>query len=251
MSEKQEEPHVDDSDELKELVQSLNRIERERTRKTALITALLIVIGAIGLGSAYIYRQALFVPELHIEAGEKEILAETNDPQCRGFVAEVTQIGLDLKALDPKLVKGLLSEDPEVVRSLQVEVKGLSTRLTGAQAHLQDANLRYEQSAQELEDWFAHIQGELRIMDSVAENRLAALEPAAPDPVAGTLVEFEDSKPKKPKGQRPPQERLERALLTADDAFEGFRVWHSASLHPCGKASADETPWSPEQVVIP
>lgn len=45
---------------------------------------------------------------------------------------------------------------------------------------------------------------------------------------------------------RPPEERIQGAVVRLHESFEKFEVWHNAPDHPCGDNDADEEPWRPK-----
>ncbi len=245
MSDDKQQP---EGEEFDQLIANLEQVERARKQKVLLITVVLFIVGGLAIAGAYTYREALFVPDLRIAEGEAEVLAETNDPQCRAFIANVTDIGKRFAANQTTLEEQLLSEDVEKVKAGKESIAKFRAELEKTQEDSKAANLRFDESPEELRQWYKHILNEMRILDDVANNAIERLAPK-PEPEEGAeekpegLVEL-TPKPKTKK--RPPKERVDGAMLATDDAFQNFRVWHTSSLHPCGKADEGETPWEPE-----
>ena len=213
----------------------------------------LLAIGAALVGSSVLLAVMWTIsggqgPQLDGIAaeGEAEAAAATNDPQCRAFIAAVTDIGQDFRRAEPDLETQLLSDEAAQVRKGKLTLKELRGKLEAQKTASKDAAMRYDDSRTEIETWFAHIDNELRLLDVLADERLAKLEPKD-----GTFeVKFdEDGKPvaDAKADPRPPKKRLDAAVVVIYDDFANFRVWHSdrGSKHPCGAADEGETPWTP------
>lgn len=220
-----EESQPDRDPDFDRIVEELARQEKARRRKTLITAIVLVVFGAASLFAAIFWRDAIHGPAIDVEAGEAEVLEETNDPQCRAFIADVTAEGVSFKNLLPALQNKLIADDPVETQRLMDDVEALRKRLADAYATSADANLRYPESRQELDDWFKHIDKELALMIRIGQDKLT--------PGQGTPF------------PRPAKELLDMSVLAGDDAFENFRMWHTASLHPCGEAAADEKGWTP------
>lgn len=243
----------DESEPVDEIVTRLEAREKKSRRKTVIVTALVLIPAILAVIFAWMYRDQVLAPQLDIEGGEKEVLAETDDPQCRSMIASVTQVGEDFRARHAAIEKRILGDDPEALATIMSDVGELRDRLERAEVESGDANLRFDTSREELDRWFAHVDNELRLLSELADERLAEVEPAeesAEEGEEGTEgAEDEDTEAEAPKpaSTKTPEERRDGALLAVDDAFESFRVWHTGSLHPCGAADEDEEGWTPER----
>ncbi len=220
-----EESQPDRDPDFDRIVEELARQESARRRKTLITALILVALGVASLGAAIFWRDALHGPAIDVEAGEAEVLLETNDPQCREFIADVTAEGVSYKNIMPALQNKMIADEPVETQRLIDEIEALRKRLADAYATSADANLRYPESRQELNDWFKHIDKELLLMVRLGQNKLT--------PDAGETF------------TRPTKELLDLSVLAGDDAFENFRMWHTAALHPCGEAAADEKGWTP------
>jgi hypothetical protein len=227
-----------------EVIGGLRAAERQRRTRALLAGAVVALLSVGAFVISFAFKDELFQPEIDIEEGEEEVIADTNDPQCRGFIANVTAVGGDYVDLEPKL-DGLLGEDPEQIESLIAQLQVMRERLDAAEQKSADANLRFDNSRTEVDDWFAYIDNELSLLQKVGHERIAELKPAAEEtaPDAGTVVE--EGETEKSKSDKTLRERLDGATLAANEAFQKFRVWHTGGLHPCGPADEGETPWQP------
>lgn len=210
---------------------------------------MLFVIAAFA--ASVLFSDAIFQPEIDIESGERDVLADTNDPQCREFIDRVTAIGNKYQALEPELQAGILGSDRAEIERLIAALESLRSRIADTKPLAAEAELRFENSRSEVNEWFRYILNELHLLQRVGRERLAALPPVE-TPDAGTVVDHvgeqendEAEEKEEPKSTKSPEERRDGALLAASEAFEQFRVWHTGGLHPCGKASEGETPWTP------
>lgn len=246
----------DESEPVDEIVTRLEAREKESRRKTVIVTALVLIPAILAVIFAWMYRDRVLAPQLDIEGGEKEVLAETDDPQCRSMIASVTQVGEDFRARHAAIEKRILGDDPEALNTITSDIVELRDRLERAEGESGDANLRFETSREELDRWFAHVDNELRLLSELADERIAELEQAeesdeegdeGPEGEEGAEDKESEAGAPKPASTKTPEERRDGALLAVDDAFESFRVWHTGSLHPCGAADEDEEGWTPER----
>jgi hypothetical protein len=222
------------------LVRSLEAAERARRSRAMLVGGLVVLIGVGGLGLSFTYRDEVFRPKLDVAEGEVDVIEDTNDPQCRAFIAEITAVGKDYVEIEPRLTDKMLGDDVATIEGLVKDLEGLKVRLVEAREKSQDAELRFDDSRSEVKEWFRYTDNELTLIQRVGTDRVGELAVAQPD--AGTLVE--DGQVEKSK--KPMPERLSGATLAANEAFQKFRVWHTGGLHPCGAADEGETPWAPE-----
>jgi len=228
---------ANESQEVDEMVSRLEATERARKRKVLFRTALILVPALVALAFAWMYREAVLGPRLDVEGGEKEVLAETDDPQCRTMITEVTRIGEDFAEYQAKIEEKILSKDAEAIEDIRLKIAEFRQRIDAVEARSGDANLRFDTNREELEAWFDYVDNELRLLDELAKDQLAILRtPQAEEPPA-------------PSSTKPLTQRRDAALVAADDAFQNFRVWHTSSLHPCGPAAEDEEGWTPEEAM--
>lgn len=224
-----------------DLIVGLEQAERARRRKTMLVGAIIAFAAAAAFALSFTFREELFQPKIDIESGEEEVIELTNDPQCREFIAKITAAGMSYRSLEPDLQSQLLGDDVSTIEERVEDLEALKERVAAARELSAEANLRFDHSREEVNDWFAYVDNEFTLLQNVGREQITALQPAdVPD--AGTLVED----PNKPTSEKTPQERLDGATLAANEAFEKFRVWHTGGLHPCGAADEGETPWQPE-----
>lgn len=223
-----------------ELLERLNATEKARKTRAMAIGATVAVLCVGGFGLAVEFKDTLFRPELDVESGEENVLEDTNDPQCRAFIADITLIGKDYVELEPKL-DDLLGSDQAKIEGLTEEVEVLKSRIQAARETSTEANLRFDNSRTEVHEWFRYIDNELTLLQRVGRDRIGEMSAQQPD--AGTVVE--DGVPNT--SEKPMPERLSGATLAANEAFQKFRVWHTGGLHPCGAADEGESPWAPEE----
>ncbi len=226
-------------------VNELAKQEKARMLRILGISAFLavLVVGAF----IFISKNAdVFQPDLDIESGEKNVLKDTNDPQCRAIIASAKQIGVEFKALDNQLSKKLIDGTEAEVRPLLSKLLALKLRLTEIKETVPTSTFRDFETLSakgiesELMAWFKHVDNHFFFLERLANEHLATLEQK--DNIEGTLVV---DKTKKKKYKKTPRQRLDGALLAISESFQSFRVWHTGSLHPCGAASEGETPWTP------
>ncbi len=229
-----------------ELLSALREAESKRRRSVMIGAAVILVFVVLSVVLSVTFSDEIFQPKIDVEDGEQDVLADTNDPQCREFISLVTEIGKDYEAIEPALQDELLGNDRAEIERLVAELDDLKERLEKAYEVSTQAELRFDESRSDINDWHRYIQNELHLLQRVANERLEAL-PKAEVPDAGTVVDnVAPEKPAdEPKSEKTPQERLDGATLAANESFQKFRVWHTGGLHPCGKAAEGETPWAP------
>lgn len=255
--------------EFEQAVSELESVEASRRRLFVAIGIGAVVALAVSILAVAEFREWFFQPKMPIEKTEREIVRKTDDPQCRELISEITNIGHTFFAMEGRLEEHVPGDDSEEIRKLDRELATLKERLEEAEELSGEANLRFEESREELDEWFRYVRNEIWVLRDVLANQLEELgvEPSATgdagsgpdagdvgagqaeaeeadatgegDPDAGT-----DGSETSEDG-RPPAERRNGALVALHDAFENFRVWHKANLHPCGAASEDEEPWRP------
>ena len=232
--------------------------EIEQQRRVKLIAATVVVLGLFGALAFYLAtaKTGELAPKMDIAAGEAEVLAKTNDPQCRALIHDITKLGHKWRALEPTISKTLIGDKRADVVSARARLEELRGALKAQHKASAAAALRFDTSRKELTDWFAFIDAEIDHLDTLGKARLEQLdtlkrvtegEPAVTEvPKAGA----DDKKAKankKAKDARTPSERRDAATLAISESFEGFRVWHASKQHkhPCGAASDGEAGWTP------
>lgn len=227
-----------ESQEVDEMVRRLEANERARNTKVLVRTALVLIPAIIAIAFAWMYREAILGPRLDIEGGEKEVLAETNDPQCRTLITEITQIGKDFSDYQPTIADKILSDDREAIEEIRLRLADFRRRIDSAEKEAPEANLRFDSNRAELDAWFESIDEELEFLDKLAQDQIALIDARAAA-----------EEPPEPRYPTPFEDRRDGALVAADDNFQNFRVWHTSSLHPCGPADQGEEGWTPEQQI--
>lgn len=259
-------PVSDDSPEFDRMLDSIEKAESARRRKGIIYFLIGLVIAAGIFALAFIFRDEVFGPAVDIEEGEEEIIAKTDDPQCRDMIAQVQDLSERYFKLEPQIEEKLLSDDAEAIQQIRDEIARLQQRLDEIEEFSGTANLRFDESRAQLKEWFDYVELEFSFVDRLAREQLAKLkeeaEPAKDEGQAkeegaakegeGVVVEKSEAAKKKEaaevaKNKKTPEERKQGALVAIHDAFQKFRVWHSSSLHPCGEADEGETPWRPAE----
>lgn len=242
-----------DEIEFEDAVSELERAESKRRRWGYILGVAAVVLLAVAVVVGVKYRSWLFQPDMPIEESQRQIVKKTDDPQCRTLIAEVTNIGNTFYALEGEVEQAVPGQDLENIREVDAKLAKIEKRLDEAEALGEQAKLRFDRSREELDRWFSYVDNELRILRDVFANEIARLEAGSPAGDASAAVgdtgDAGDAAEAEPSGAaagRSPRERRDGALVALHDAFENFRVWHSASLHPCGDADEDEEPWRPE-----
>ena len=221
----------------------------ERAERARRVRALKVIAASLGVGALVVALGLTLGGQdaaQSVAHGEQAVLLKTNDPQCRGLIEGVEALSAEFKRVEPTLGEALLDADPSKVTQAQAQLATLRERLEALRALSLEANLRYKDSQQELKAWFEHVNGELDAL-AKASARHAALQapqadPSSPephDPATARAKQLKDSPPKTPEQSR------DAAVLTIYEAFKAFRVWHTATMHPCGEASPQEQPWEP------
>ena len=191
------------------LIEELRAAESKRNKKTLLVSAVILGLALALLAITWAYSESLIGPRVDIEAGEAEVLEDTNDPACRAMIASVGQHQETWNALRKDLRQDLLGEDSAKVEELLKRVAELRAGLAKDFDASKEANLRFDDSRKELDTWFKFVDRELDVFVKLPAEK----------------ADLED-----------PEDKLNRALVATEDAFQNFRVWHTSSLHPCGAA---------------
>ena len=255
MTTEEQTPEPNDAEKEISEVGVIARYESERRKKVAIgLIAVLLIIGGAVAGIAAMGDKAKL--KLDVQQAEQDALQDSNDPQCRNMIADVTAFGKRYKSEHAAALEDVTHEDKEKVIAARAKIKSLRDELEKMRLASLASELRYKESSEDLKKWFKHVDTELRLLDLRAEEKLARLEAKAN---GEEYVPLE--KKDKPKGKivgakeesdtRTLDEKRDAAILTIHDAFENFRVWHSGSSHPCGAAAKGEKPWTGEDAATP
>lgn len=235
------------------LVLELKRAEARRRQITIGMGLVVLIAAIVGVWALVEYREAFFRPQMGVEQGEEDVLARTNDPVCREMIAHVTTTGESFYELEPQIEAGLLADSPATVSETVERLSGLRIRIEEAKASAVDANLRFDESREQLNRWFDFALTELSLLERLATEHRDVLEPPpTPDePEQDEQGGNEAGTAEKTKGEktpavgRTPAQLRDRALLTMHESFQNFRVWHTSGLHPCGEAAEGVEGWTP------
>ncbi|MFW5966296.1 MAG: hypothetical protein ACOCV2_02205 [Persicimonas sp.] len=274
-----EEPTKDTSDagsdaEFDEVLSSLEQDEKQRRRRGLMYLGL-VVAGIAVLTTIYVmFGDELFEGPVDVERSEQMALEETDDPQCREMIERVERLGERYYKLEDDVDEHLLADDRGEIEKISEESVALREELAEAEEDSQEANLRFDRSRKELDDWFAYVGAELENLSELADDRLAKLKDEAEDAKDDggdgegdeseeggdaeeeeaeeeeaeeeeAEEEEEDSSPED--DEESFEERRDDLLVGLHDSFENFRVWHSSAQHPCGAAEEGEEPWRPDE----
>ena len=224
------------------------RYEAERRKKVAIgLVAVLVLVGGAVAGIMAMGDKAKL--KLDVQQAEQDAIQDSNDPQCRGLIADVTDFGKRYKSEHAEALEAVTSKDRATVEASRAKIKSLRGELEKMRIASLAAELRYEDSREDLKKWFKHVDTEFRLLDLRAEEQLKRIDAEAK---GEEYVPIKKKNPRKGKivgakeetDTRTPEEKRDAAILTIHDAFENFRVWHSGSSHPCGAAAKDEKPWT-------
>lgn len=252
------------------LFQRFQQAERARKIKVFLLAALVLAGGLIVFFGSVLFRENRLTANIDLEAIDAKAAARTNDPQCREMIAQVDQLSARYFKLEPQLDEKILEGTPDEINALRDEIARIQQRLDEIAEFSLQANLRYDTSRGELDEWFDFVALELNFVDRLGDEQLARLKEAAADATAddapdsppqpaeaapeGVVVSKGQDQHKKSAPEAPtqtPEQRKEAALFALHDSFQNFRIWHTASAHPCGAADEGETPWVPAEKDAP
>lgn len=225
---------------IEELLDHFESGEKKRRAISMVAGVIIFVIGLSAVFSTVLFRTELFAPRYDIDAKEQETFEMTNDPACRQMIADVTTLGSEWLRSENDIEDALLSRDVNQLHEAEAVLGKFSARLEGIQTRSQKANLRFDHSRPELDRWFDFVQRELSVLRTVAAETRDELEPreqkyddAAVEGEEGDAPERE-AEPVRSSRER--GELRDKALIAIRDSFDSFRVWHTASQHPCGPA---------------
>lgn len=202
---------------------ALRAAEQARRKRGLLIFAGCIVAVCALFAAIYIGTEGRQGPSMPIEETEAEDAKLTNDPVCRALIADITELGKTWRALDKRLDAEVFGADADKTAQGEAELGALRAALAEQQAKSLKANLRFEPSRAELDAWFAHIDKELQLLSWLAASHGDAAPSAPP---------FKIRDP-----ERAPAQIRTGVVASIHDDFEGFRVWHTSGMHPCGPAA--------------
>lgn len=205
--------------------------EHRRLLRTAVLS--LIVFSALGFVAWWMVTNTdtLFRPNLQVEAGEEEVLSATNDPVCRGIIDDITQISADYQEREIFIEDQVLGQDEASVDQVRETAAAFRSRHREVSEQVEHAVLRERSFRRQLNDWFGFMDNEFRILEEMADRQLKSLRGEEVPQPEGLWTDMPTLR--------------DRVLLTIDDNFHAFRVWHQVGLHPCGPAPEGVTPWTP------
>lgn len=181
----------------------------------------------------------------------EDVVMESNDPQCRALIEDVTALGERYKSEHAATLEDVLHADPDRVKLVRQRISALRKEADTLRIASIAANVTTQESREALPSWFKLVDTELRLLDLRAERHLERLDVESR---GETYVEPKSAPKQKGKiiGQveqpeRSPQEKRDAAILSLHDAFANFRIWHSGTTHPCGPADPGESPWEPKK----
>lgn len=243
--------------------------QREKARRRKL--GILVITGFLAAATIFtvgvFFSSELFESGIDVEGIEAQITEHTNDPHCRETIADVSSLGEDFFKLEPTIDDKLLGEDAEAIKEIRDEILRMQQRLDEISERSAEANLRYDESRKQLDDWFDFVAVEFGFLSRLANEQLATLKAGEEAELAeegeepdgerakereeideGVVVaDGEADEPTEEKAsEKTPLERKEGALLAVHESFQQFRIWHTAGAHPCGAAPEGVDPWEPE-----
>lgn len=232
-----------DEQKAQEDFDAIARAEARRKAKGAKLFAGTIVGAMFVIGLGYTIGGG-FSTSVPVEKGEKETLSQTNDPQCRSMIDRVTALKKDFQVLELNMESDLLGDSTQKVNTLRKQIGDLQGKVKAEAKSSQRATLRHDDSRKQLDTWFTYLDGELATLDRVAQTQLKVLDAKAK---GETYIPLKKKTKRRPNAKPPKtlEQKRDAAVLAIYDAFDKFKVWHTAGLHPCGAASEGETPWTP------
>jgi hypothetical protein len=238
-----------------EALSGLEAIEASRRTKGVIMGVGALVLLGFSLFAIVQFRTLLFRPDLPIEESERQLIDETDDPQCREMIAQVGEISRSFFELEPVIEKLVPGGADERRRDVAAEIDALITRLDEAESLSHRANFRSDDITSDVDWWFQYTREQfVEIRDLVepdeptdAGRSDAGSVTGGDRPVgrdAGVQADVTS-------GDAGPTETVSSQrnslLFTTHKNLEQFRVWHSSERysHPCGDADEMETPWRP------
>ncbi|AWV90510.1 hypothetical protein [Bradymonas sediminis] len=263
-SEQKPELSPQESAEVDAVFERFEKNERARKIKVFLLALAVVAAGAAVFLTSVVFRENRLTANIDMEAIDTEAAAKTNDPQCRDMIAQVDDLSARFFKLEPQLEEHLLGDDPEKIKALRDEIARIQQRIDEINEYSLKANLRFETSRTELDEWFDYVALEFTFVDRLGREQLELLnkaeaaqneadagvegEPKPDADVEGVVVaEGKKKRNKKEAPKKTPLERKQAALVALHDSFQNFRIWHTAAAHPCGGAEEGETGWVPAE----
>lgn len=273
-----------ESAETDAVFERFEKSEKARKLKVFVLALIVVLAGAAVFLTSVVFRENRLHANLDMETLDSEAAALTNDPQCRDLIAQVDELSARYFKLEPQLEAHLLGDNPTKIKELRDEIARIQQRIDEIAEYSLKANLRFDTSRAELDDWFDYVALEFTFVDRLGREQLALLEkPSAEnqeaDPDAsgeaadtdkpaelnsdaqksaaeqeGVEVAKERAKKKNSEKEKPtktPLERKQAALVALHDSFQNFRIWHTARAHPCGAADEGEVGWEPAEKDAP
>lgn len=250
-----------------------DRSERARKRKIFMLALIVVAGGLAVFFGSILYRDNRLTSNVDLDKIDSKVAERTNDPQCRDLIDQIDTLSARYFKLESQLETKLLGDDLNAHNEIRDEIARIQQRLDEISEFSLQANLRFDESRTQLDEWFDYVALELTFVDRLAREQIAKLKPSAeavhagqdaadarPDNgktdngEAGVLVAEGRDAQKTEEKQAPtqtPAERKQAALVALHESFQNFRIWHSASAHPCGAADDDETPWKPAEKDTP
>ncbi len=247
--------------DLSDALEDVESAEQERHRRGLTIGAGVALVIIAGVATLVMYRDTIFEPDIPVEKGEKQVIDQTDDPQCRRMIAKVMHLRDTFFAMETRIESVVPDGDPESMSDLLDELDQLEMQLRDAESVGKKANLRFDRSRKELNNWFEFAYNEISILRNLIRRARALVSPSTgPDAGdAGTAGETGGAPGDAVSAGRETSSdagssmsiddvryQRDKTLSTLHDAFEKFRVWHTSSLHPCGSNEEGETPWRPD-----
>ncbi len=226
-------------DDLQDVLGQLDSVERRRKIRTAIVAvAVLLTVIAIFWWIGH-HTEDFFRPNIDVEQGEQELLADTGDPVCRGMLAAIEEIHGDFAEREFDFEDGIWGDDEEQLDQLRETATAFRSRMDNISDDIDDAVFREEDISghppvpEQVGEWFDNMDNEFRILEEMADRRLRMIRE---EDLAERGGMWED-----------PENLRDTVLMTVNENFEEFRVWVSRGGHPCGAPPEGVEPWTPTQ----
>ena len=238
-SQHRDDDSVDYNDpELQEALGEISDVERSRKLRTAVIAVVaLVTVGAV-LWWMVERTDDLFRPNIDVEEGQQELIADTGDPVCRGLIIGVEELEDEFAELEFDFEDYIWADDPERVEELGDKATSLRNRFAEMSQDIDDAVFRKEDISghppvpEQVEQWFENMDNEFRILEEMADRRLRILADEEVEERGGM---WDD-----------PRNLRDTVLMTIDENFQEFRTWVVRGGHPCGPPPEGVEPWEPD-----
>jgi hypothetical protein len=214
--------HISESDEA--IAATIREAERARHKRGLMI----FVASSVGVGALWAGASLLtggrHGPPIDLAGAEREELALTNDPVCRGMIEAITEQGEAWRKLDRRVVSEGFGQDAGKIEAVIEQVDAMRGAIEAQRDGSQAAVLRFDASRVELDVWFKDTTGTLKTLSWALKAHQASL--------------LGEQMPESPLKAYPVEELRTKSRAALFDNFESFRVWHSTAKHPCGAAQA-------------